>query len=351
MEPAASILSPVLREDFYSLAKRLDFPPLQGSTWLITGATGFIPSYLVSFLHWLDQQKQLDLTLHLWVRSMPKAELKFPWAQKHGRVRVTCPDWNHPDQWQVPACDFAIHAASPATPAACAADPEAVKACNITGSRRLLDRMNPSRLRGFLFFSSSEVYGDTKGDAFPDENQLGVIDPASIRANYPLAKRAGEEACRNAARAAGLPTRSARIFHTYGPGMDLEGDGRVFADFVRNIVRGEDIIIRGDGRGRRAFCYIEDTVSALLTILFRGDNGGCYNVGNPNAVLSMGQLGDLLVGLAPTSGLKKVLLQEMTPQSVSGAVFPNVDRMRKLGWSARTGPVDGFRRTIQSYLQ
>jgi nucleoside-diphosphate-sugar epimerase len=131
--------------------------------------------------------------------------------------------------------------------------------------------------------------------------------------------------------------------------MDLQRDGRVFADFVGNVVRGEDIVVKSDGSGRRAFCYLADTLEALLLILLGGGDGGCYNVGNAGAILSVGELADLLAGLAPQRGLKKILLGTRSPPSPAAEVFPNTARLEKLGWTPRTSAVDGFSRTLRSY--
>jgi len=351
MDTVSKHLHPVYLEDFNALKAIPGLDALRKSRWLITGATGLVPAYLVRFLAWLNEEQSLDLDLFLWVRSVEKAHRLFPWWKDKGMaVEIGVPDWQNPGGWTLPEVDYAVHAASPATPAACRADPKGVMACNIAGTQALLERLDPRVLRGFLYFSSSEVYGDTDGLEFPDEEQTGRLDPDASRSLYPLAKLAGEALCHDAFRRRHLPVRIARIFHTYGPGMDLERDGRVFADFVGNLIRGEDILMKSDGSARRAFCYLGDTVEALLTILLRGKDDACYNIGNPQGILSVSELADLLLGMAPGSGLKKVMLPGHIAQSPSSGVFPNVSRLEKLGWTSKTSPGEGFHRTIQSYL-
>ena len=340
-------LHPVLVEDFKSLRNGFDLESLRESRWLITGATGFVPAYLVSFLCWLNEQESLGMHLRLWVRSEGKAETLFPSLDF---VQIESPDWDDPEKWKIPPADFVVHAASPATPA-CQADPAGIVVCNVTATKELLKDQNPDQLRGFLFFSSSEIYGDTGGDMYPDETDLGSLDPGSPRSIYPMAKKSGEGICRDAAIERGLPTRIARIFHTYGPGMDLQNDGRVFADFVGNAVRAEAIVLKSDGSGRRAFCYLGDTVRALLNILLKGGKGSCYNVGNPDAILSVNELADLIVGLVPGGKLRKVVNDQRSEQSASADVFPEIRRLRELDWQPLVRPIDGFRRTLAYYLQ
>jgi nucleoside-diphosphate-sugar epimerase len=345
-------LHPVLREDYGSIRARLDLSLFKKRRWLITGATGFVPAYLVNFLSWLEEAEDLGLELALWVRSVDKARSLFPWSGDPGSfITLDSPDWQNPDQWEIPDCDYIIHAASPATPAACQADPKGVVNCNVSATRSLLRHASPDRLKGFLFFSSSEVYGDASPETHPPETMLGRLDSESPRSIYPLAKREGEIICREAYRQKSLPVKIARVFHTYGPGMDLHHDGRVFADFVGNAVRGEDIVVKSDGLASRSFCYLGDTLEALLTVLFEGVAGECYNVGNPDGVLSIRRLAELISGLAPGSGLKQKQPRKTPLESASGAVYPNISRLAELGWHPRVSPENGFSRTIKYYKQ
>lgn len=344
-------LHTVYLEDFHSLASRTNLNHFRNTRWLITGATGFVPAYLVRFLCWLNDEYSLGIQLHLWVRSVERAETLFPWAAKAADwMQLSAPDWNRPADWGMPDCDYLVHAASPATPAACAADPNGVARCNVEATAALLQGVIGSGLKGFLFFSSSEVYGEMGTDSRPGETESGLLDPASPRSIYPLSKRLGEALCHEAARSSGVPVRIARIFHTYGPGMDLQGDGRVFADFIGNAVRREYIILKSDGSARRAFCYLADTVAGLLQMLSHDGGALCCNVGNPNAILSVNELADLISRLGPGNQLKKIVMDKKAKQSVSSSVFPNVERLQALGWAPLVSAEDGFARTLTSYM-
>jgi nucleoside-diphosphate-sugar epimerase len=351
MGSIAEQLHPVLLEDFHFLREGLETSRLKGSRWLITGATGFVPAYLVKFLCWLDERDSLGIQLELWVRSIERARDRFPWVEVSGRnVRLKVPDWSDPSGWLVPPAEYLIHASSPATPAACLSDPDGVRMCNVEATRALVDTADTKALRSLLFFSSSEVYGETGENAFPDEASLGDLDPQAQRSNYPLSKREGEAICREAGKDRGLPVRMARIFHTYGPGMDIERDGRVFADLVGNAVHGEHIVLKSDGSGKRAFSYLGDTTAALVMILLDGGKGEAYNVGNPDAILSVSELADLIIGLVPEKNLFKRVLGDASVQSASAGVFPNITKLRKLGWQPRVSPQDGFTRTLRYFL-
>jgi dTDP-glucose 4,6-dehydratase len=104
-----------------------------------------------------------------------------------------------------------------------------------------------------------------------------------------------------------MPTYIVRPFHTYGPGLQ-ENDGRVFADFVFDIVRGQDIKMKSDGSARRAFCYVTDAIIGFFTVLLKGEIATPYNVANPAAELSVRNLADLLVSLFPEKCLRVMIM-------------------------------------------
>lgn len=339
----------VMEEDYAALSGRVNVNDLRGSRWLVLGATGLVPSYLVNFLAWLQLEAGIPLGgLHVWVRSAAKAETRFPWMGKVG-ASVHVPDWNNPSNESFPEVDFVLHAASPATPTACAADPYGLMACNGHLSQRLVEAYSRSALRAALYLSSSEVYG-TGTEERPIEEELGQVDPSSPRSLYPQAKRLGESVFFEAARASDLPVRIARLFHTYGPGLDLKRDSRAFAALIAMIARGESIQLRGDGRARRAYCYLADTTAALLTLALCPKAPLVANVGNAEAILSVLELAQLLTRL---SGLSSDIecAEKGEAQSLAGGIFPNTAKLESLGWQPRTCAEEGFRRTLQHHIR
>ena len=88
-----------------------------------------------------------------------------------------------------------------------------------------------------------------------------------------------------------------------------------------------------------------------MRILFEGVPGEAYNVGNPDAILSVAGLADLIINLVPGKALRRELHPEAAPQSLSAEVFPQIEKLRNLGWQPRVNPQDGFRRTIEFHLQ
>jgi nucleoside-diphosphate-sugar epimerase len=285
------------------------------------------------------------------VRREEAARARFAHHQGRGDLEFLFQDVCEPLVWPG-AIHFMVHAASPATPRAFGRDPIGTFSANVFGTGRLLERAASQPVDGFLFLSSGEVYGLGNDTVIPThEDAFGYLDPTQVRSCYGEGKRAGENLCACYAAQRGVPATMARIFHTYGPGMPL-ADGRVFTDFVADVLAGRDLVMRSAGTASRAFCYLADAVEAFFTILLKGAPGRAYNVGNDQAELSVLDLAGLLAGLDPGArlGVRREAQEEGTYlASPIQRGCPDVTRLRALGWAPRTGPEEGFRRTIRSF--
>ena len=122
-------------------------------------------------------------------------------------------------------------------------------------------------VESFLFLSSGEVYGAIDSVHIPTgEKEYGFIDPTDVRSCYGESKRMGETMCISYFHQFNIPSKIVRPFHTYGPGMQLD-DGRVFADFVSDIVNGKDIVMKSDGSAIRAFCILRFLMPHVMLII------------------------------------------------------------------------------------
>jgi dTDP-glucose 4,6-dehydratase/UDP-glucuronate decarboxylase len=178
---------------------------------------------------------------------------------------------------------------------------------NILGLRHLLDhavvRKGTDRpVRNFLFFSTSEIYGDPAPECVPTpETYRGNVSCTGPRAAYDESKRFGETLCVNFAAVHELPITIARPFNNYGPGLKIS-DGRVIPDFARDILAGRDLTMKSDGSPTRTFCYAADAVMGYYKVLLRGRAGEAYNVGVESPEISMRQLADRLVAIGRDLG-------------------------------------------------
>lgn len=162
--------------------------------------------------------------------------------------------------------DAVLHFASPASPKDYLELPIRTLKVGAFGTHKALGLAKGKNAR-FLLASSSEIYGDPLVNPQP-ESYWGNVNPISPRGVYDEAKRFAEAMTMAYYRYNGLDTRIIRIFNTYGPRM-RPGDGRVVSNFIVQALRGEPLTVYGDGSQTRSFCYIDDMVSGIISILFK----------------------------------------------------------------------------------
>jgi len=335
------------------LAVDLPWEQLSGHTVAVTGATGFLGGLLVQALLGLNNSSRLaqPVTVLALGRDGAKLRDRFGTQARLSTLKLITADLSRPAGLELRA-DYIIHAASQASPKYYRVDPVGTLAPNVIGTWHLLQQARAHGAQRFLFISSSEVYGRVEGASHLAETQLGVVDPTDVRSCYAESKRMGETMCLSWAHQFGLHVGVARPFHTYGPGLALD-DGRVFADFVADVVNRRNIVMNSDGSARRAFCYASDAVRGIFHILLLGEPGGIYNVANPAADLSVFELATLLSTLIPAYriGVKCVEPQDgnYIPSPLA-RLLPDVRRLQATGWRATVPPAEGFLRMIESYL-
>jgi nucleoside-diphosphate-sugar epimerase len=345
---------PTVRDDIERVhSSRIPWDLLDGKTVLISGATGMLPAAMVDALMAARAgPRKIDVRIIALVRSRERARLRFNHWLRHDGFSLLIQDVTQPVQSGLRP-QFIVHAASPASPKFYRPDPVGTMLPNVVGTLNLLTLAREAQAERLLFFSSAEVYGQFNSRPEEiDEKTFGSLDPNDNRSCYAESKRMGEALCAAYSLQYGVPATIVRPFHTYGPGMKLN-DGRVFADFIRDVVTGRDIVVTGDGKDQRSFCYISDATEAFLQVLLRGQPGQAYNVGNPSGSISVGDLASLISGLftrrPSQAGETNLNVDDKAPAMVA-ATRPDISRIAALDWSPTTEPVDGFRRTIEYFL-
>jgi UDP-glucuronate decarboxylase len=346
-------MNAIITEDLNTIINQFEnWDRLKNKTVLISGANGFLPAYLVETLIEVNTRFNANITIIGLVRNQEKAKARFFKHLENKLLLLIVQD----------VCelisidkkiDFIIHAASQASPKYYGIDPVGTLSANVIGTINLAKLGIKNNVESFLYFSSSEVYGELPESLMPvKENVFGFIDPARVRSCYGESKRMGETICVSYLHQFGLKAKIARPFHTYGPGMMLD-DGRVYADFIANVISKKDIILNSDGSARRAFCYLTDATVGFFKILLEGKNGEAYNVGNPKEEYSILELAQLIISLRPELNLKvKVNLPVKDVNYIKSTVSknsPNIDKMNELSWNPNVTVRDGFNRTIKSF--
>lgn len=333
------IMQGVVLKDCQFVAQNLDLKALHGASILITGAAGFLGFNFLQNLSYFIQQGipikkifALDnfmLTKPSWIEGLPGAHPEFDvrnfdvvsgkWDEILGKSQV----------------DYCIHLASIASPTFYRKYPLETIDANVWGLRHLLEFFKNKALKGFLFFSSSEVYGDPPKEFIPtSEDYRGNVSCIGPRSCYDEAKRFSETLCYYFHQNYKMPLRIVRPFNNYGPGMRPE-DKRVVADFALSILGNQDIVIHSDGSPTRTFCYVADCMKGYWKTLFHS-SFDVFNIGMDQPEVSIKDLADMYcrVGHKLFGYSKKVILKkskdsfylEDNPQRRC----PNISKARRL---------------------
>jgi UDP-glucuronate decarboxylase len=320
---------------------------------MISGASGFIGSHLVETLLYRNEAHGAPKTKVIALaRNQSRTSTRYSAYAGRGDLHILNQDVVSPIAY-TGKLDFVIHAASNATPQRYTADPVGTHLANTLGTHNLLRLASERSCRSLLFVSSGDVYGVVPGDnPVISEDTFGALDPMQIRSCYGESKRAGENLCACWTNQFGLPTKVARLSHTYGPGIALD-DGRVFADFVARAVAGKDIVLTSDGTATRPFCYITDAIIGLFAIMLLGTSGEAYNLANDDAIISVAELAQVVAACFPQSGIKPVFDASArppgyVPSKIAGGII-DTRKVRALGWKPTVTPRVGFSRMIESY--
>ena len=282
-----------------------DMRRMSGRRMLITGGAGFLGYYLVQVpLAWNDahpDEPEIGVTvMDNYFRAAPGwlADLDV-----RPDVELMVHDVRGPLPDRMGEFAYIIHAAGIASPTYYRAHPIETMDANINGLRTLLDYARQRveaglDMEGFLFYSSSEIYGDPAADAIPTpETYRGFVSCTGPRACYDESKRYGETLCVNFASQHRVPVVAVRPFNNYGPGMNIT-DGRVIADLCRDALAGRDLVLLSDGAPTRTFCYVSDAITGYYRALLRGGPGEAYNIGVDGPEISMADLAEMIAGIA-----------------------------------------------------
>ena len=323
----------------------LDF--LAEKSILITGANGLIGSAVVDVLFRYNDTHKNKIQIVAAGRSIPRMKERFGRMTKRDDFGLVEFDASGVESPLNIHADYIIHAASNAFPKAIMNEPVETMTENFLGMKTLLDCAKEQKTTRVLFISSSEVYG-RKDDGEPfREEQFGYVDILEKRNSYAVAKRATEMLCVSYAAEYGVDCVIARPGHIYGPTAS-KNDNRVSSVWAHFAARGEDIVMKSDGAQLRSYCYCLDCATALLKILVSGESCRAYNISNPDSVISIRKLaeilaeaGDIRIQMDRPSSEERKGFNPMRNSSLDSS------RLLGLGWKGCFDAETGVKHTVK----
>lgn len=340
---------PIIREDVADIIERMgnDAERFAGRSVLITGAAGFLPSYMADVLAVLnDEALSRPCRVVLLVRRPIESDSRLGHLLGRPDVEFVVQDVSVPAE--LAGCmDFIVHAASAASPQWYRTDPVGTIAANVLGLRWLMEHARERGSESVLYFSSSEVYGLPDASNIPTaETYAGNVDFTSSRACYSEAKRLGESLCVAYHQQYGVPVKSVRPFHIHGPGLRLD-DGRIVAEMMARGLRGEPFQLLSDGKASRTYGYVSDAADGFFRALLSSADGEAFNVGADAPETSILELTGIIASLF--GGGPVTVNQDPLPEHLSSApsrVCPDLTKIRsRLGYSPHVPLEAGLART------
>ena len=319
---------------------------LKGKTFLITGATGLIGSVMVKCLLELNRHMQLGIKVIAVVRSLDKAQNVF--TEEYSLIDFRQLELSEITQEHI-GCnvDYVVHLASPTASKFFVEHPVETLRAAIEGTTAVLEFSKDARIKSVVYASSLETYGSNHTEDWLKEDFQGYVNPMETRSSYNIGKRTCECLCHAYAEEYGVNVMIARMTQTFGAGVAYN-DGRVFAQFARKAIEGQNIELHTSGETCRMYCYTTDAVNAMLYLLLKGEKGEAYNIANKESYISIRDMAQLVkdeynpnikVVIAPKQN------QGYAPETM---LRLETSKIEGLGWRPVYGLKEMFGRLIKS---
>lgn len=309
-----------------------DWSKLKNKTFLISGATGFLGSYLCDVVryrndHFNDNIKIISLT-----RRGGESDSTVKYLKCDINEKIEIED----------NIDYILHLASNTHPKQYAEDPVGTITTNILGCINLLNLAVNKKIERFLLASSVEIYGECINKPV-DELYSGYIDCNRARSGYNESKRLCESLCQSYKSQYGLDFVTARLSRLIGP--DHKEDTKAMSQFMNKALNNEDIVLKSKGNQLFSYCYITDAVAAIIKLLIDGINGEAYNISAEINDMTLADYAKYIAGLAN----RKVVFEIENNDSVSKATYALLDnsKIKSLGWKPKYSVIEGLSRTYK----
>lgn len=339
-----------LNEDLEK-AVRTDYLPweeFRGKRILVTGATGFVGSLLCKCFLFANRLLDLDIQIYGAVRSSVKAQKIYGRLTETAGLELFEWDIRYPCEQEM-AVDYIFHCAGVTASKVMVDHPVKTLLTAVDGTHNVLELARNRKVKSFVYLSSMEVYGTfNSSDALVSERDSGYINPLEVRSNYPESKRLCENMCIAYFSEYGIPVKIARLAQVFGAGV-LESENRVFAQFARCVIRGENIILHTEGLSEGNYCYSGDVLKALVLLMLRGKSGEAYNISNPETHTTIREMARMVC--QDIAKGKIDVVYDIPPSNQFGYAADtklklDSGKMQQLGWKPEVGLREAYIRLI-----
>jgi nucleoside-diphosphate-sugar epimerase len=329
----------------------IDWGKFRNQSVLITGSTGRLGLYIVEGLSEANIKWNLNIKIIAVARNEKKAKMLFKTTLELPFVNLLIQDITSPFDLDVPV-DYIFHTAGLASPTDFTHTPVDTLWGHVKGTRNVLELARQKKSKKVLYVSTVEIYGNWDSEIAIKENDMGPLNCDIARSSYPEAKRLCETMLASYKAQFGVDFVSIRMSHTIGPNISLT-DGRAFAEFIRNVVEGKDIVLHSDGSAVRTYTYIADAIGAMFLALTNGDEE-FYNLANTNNQISIRDLANLI---ASFSANRKTEVKYSVKDKNKLVYLPfklglmDVSKISKLGWNPKVGIKEAFQWTTDFFIK
>lgn len=329
----------------------IEWEKFRDSSILITGSTGRLGIYIVEALSEANIKWNLNIKIIAVARDKKKAKKLFENTLKLPFIDLLIQDIESPFNLNC-HIDYIFHTAGLASPEDFTHNPVDTIWGHVKGTRNILELAREKKSKKVLYVSTVEIYGNWDNENGIKETDMGPLKCDSARSCYPEAKRLCETMLASYKSQFGIDFVSIRMSHTIGPNISLT-DGRAFAEFIRNVVQGKDIVLHSDGSAVRTYTYISDAIGAMLLAITKG-NEEFYNLANINNQISIRDLANLI---ASFSLKRKIKVRYSTKDEKKLVYLPfklglmDVEKISKLGWSPKVDVKKAFKWTTEFFIK
>ena len=327
-------------------SKYINWDYFKNATILVTGATGLIGSQIVKAFLLANEKLGTNIKVVALVRNKKKAKEVL----LNSKVKLLVQDILQPIKYfgQV---DFIIHTANGTASKSFVEKPVETIDTIIQGTKNVLEFAKTKAVKGIVYLSSMEVYGNIPTDRVDllQETDLGYMDITKSRNSYPQSKRLTETLCYSYYAEYSLPVKIARLSQIIGAGVS-KNDNRVFVQFAKNVIDNKNIVLHTQGTTIRSYCYITDAIAGIMSILENGKNGEVYNIANTETTCSIRDIAEKLSNKYPNSKLEIQLNENCYPETTKYAL--DTTKIKSdTEWQATVDLEEMFNRLINGITQ